>query len=363
VRGRRRLILGLVWLCAMGTACRSSGAAGEAAAVESKKKAAPAAGAESVEGFGAKTRGGTGGRVITISEPTTEAVRNAFAEARAGNAIIRFDVREPIRLTKMIPHITGPGITIEGNGATIDGTDLKEEVALIDVRTHDVIVRDLRLRNGYDNLRVQGAEAHDVVISHVSSTGARDDGIAIGYGAHDVTVQWCLLAGNTRGFFAKYEGTRNLSLHHTWIQKSWARSPLVSGTGMVDVRNVIVEDWALWGARFENGATGNVVSSLFILSPHAVSIGGKPNAALRLKKAGDVFASGNEFRGKARSAQGSVGRELDAPPVKTLAVEEMEPLVRARAGCRPRDSIDGAYVALTQGWRVSKIEPFRIGQR
>jgi pectate lyase len=321
----------------------------------------PGPGHEPLEGFGSATTGGAGGRVITVRDPAPEALRKAFHEAAAGHVIIQLDVKAPIVLTKMLPQLTAPGVTIEGGGATIDGSQLQLEVALIDIRTHDVIVRDLRLRNGYDNLRVQGPEAHDIVITHVSSTGARDDGISVGYGAHDVTVQYTFLAGNTRSFFCKYEDVHNVSLHHSWLQKGWIRSPLFSGPGVADVRNVIVEDWGMWGSRFENGASGNVVGSLFTLSPHAVSIGGKGDSALRFVKAGPVYVDGNAFREEAEPVvKGTASAPIAAPPVHTLTVGEMEPLVRARAGCLPRDAVDGAYVALRQGWTVGKSTPFRI---
>jgi hypothetical protein len=326
----------------------------------------PPPGQEPLEGFGAATKGGAGGSVIVVDEPTTERVRRAFAEAASrGNVVIRFEVDEPIVLTRVLPRLTAPGVTIEGRGATLDGSRLALDAALVDIRTHDVIVRDLRLRNGYDNLRVQGPEAFNVAIAHVSSTGARDDGISIGYGAHDVTVQYAFLAGNTRAIFCKYEGTANISLHHTWMQKSWARSPLVSGTGIADVRNVIVEDWSMWGARFEDGASGNVVASLFTLSPYAVSLGGKRDSALRLVRAGPVFVAGNAFAGEAvpgPAAAGEAAEPLPAPPVRTLPVDEMAPWVRARAGALPRDAVDEAYIRMREGWRVSKTEPVRLGE-
>jgi len=113
-----------------------------------------------------------------------------------------------------------------------------------------------------------------------AKTGSADDGISVGYGAHDVTIQHCFLAGNTRSIFMKYGATTNVSIHHTWIQKQWVRGPLVSQSVFADIRNVIVEDWTLWGTRFEKDASGNVVDSLFILSPYAKSVGGKPNSPL-----------------------------------------------------------------------------------
>jgi hypothetical protein len=322
----------------------------------------PPPGSEPLEGFGSATRGGSGGRVITIAEATEKAVRAAFTDASTtGGVVIRFAVTKPIAITGKLPRLTAPGITIEGGGATLDARTSPHEVAIIDIRTHDVIVRDLRVRNGYDNLRVQGPESFNVVIAHVSSTGARDDGISIGYGAHDTTVQYAFLAGNTRSIFSKYQDTTRVSLHHSWMQKGWARNPLFSGPGLIDVRNVIVEDWGAWGSRLEDGASGNVVGVLFTLSPYAHARGGKPDGALLLRGAGLVFTADNVSRGDARPVPpGNASAPLPAPPVHTLASDTMEGLVRARAGCLPRDQVDTAYIALRDGWTVSAEQALQL---
>jgi hypothetical protein len=289
-------------------------------------------------------------------------VRAAFTDANTtGQAVIRFAVDRPIAIVKKLPILSKPHLTIEGGGATLDGSGMKQGSAVLDIRTNDVVVRDLRLRNGDDNLRVDGPEAYRVVVTHVSSTGAGDDGISIGYGAHDVTVQYSFFAGNTRSIYCKFSGTNNVSLHHNWIMKGAIRSPIVSGSIVADVRNVIVEDWGQWGSRFEDGATGNVVGSLFVLSPHAVTVGGKPHAALRLKGAGPVHVADNAVRGAAEAlVAGTAPAPIAAPAVQTLPVRDMEQLVRARAGCLPRDGVDQAYVSATTGWTVSETEPFRL---
>jgi hypothetical protein len=322
----------------------------------------PAAGREALEGFGTETNGGAGGRVITISEPTEDAVRAAFEDANTtGKAVIRFQVTRPIAIVKKLPILNKPELTIEGGGATLDGSNMKSGSAILDIRTNDVIVRDLRLRNGDDNLRVDGPEAYRVVITHVSSTGSGDDGVSIGYGAHDVTLQYSFLAGNTRSIYCKYSGTNNVSLHHNWIQKGAIRSPIFSGAITADMRNVIVEDWGQWGSRFEDGATGNVVGSLFALSADAVKSGGKPHAALRFKEAGRVYVSGNAVKGQTLPLiAGTSEAPIPAPPVTTFGVKEMEKVVRARAGCLPRDAVDLAYINVTSGWKVSETEPLRL---
>lgn len=318
-------------------------------------------GNEPYEGFGANTPGGAGGTEIHVTEPTDAAVRAAFKRASDGRAIIIFDVAGPIAITSSLPQLRGPFVTIEGNGVTLVGTQIPRAAPMIDIRGHDVIARNLRLRSAGDNIRAQGDGAYNIVFSHISSTGAGDDGISIGYGAHDITVQYCFLAGNTRSIFLKYGATTNVSIHHNWLMKQWIRGPLVAGSVLADIRNVIVEDWAMWGTRFEAESSGNVVNSLFTLSSYAKSIGGKPTSALRLEQSGPVFTSGNVMGGLAADpAQGSEGTPVDAPPVTTLSTAEMVDHVHARAGCLPHDAVDAAYVGTGAGWHIGRYEPFRI---
>lgn len=312
------------------------------------------------EGFGSATTGGLGNPVIRIAEATEAAVRTAFKAASAGHAVLSFDVAGPIAIRQPLPTLTGPNLTIEGNGATLVGDRFLTLAPLIEIGGHDVIVRNLRLRNAGDNLRIQGNGAHDIVVSHVSSTGSSDDGISIGYGAHDVTVEWCFLAGNTRSIFIKYGATSNVSLHHSWIMKQWIRGPLASGSALVDVRNVILEDWTQWGMRFEHLATGNVVQSLFRLGGYAAKIGGKGDSALHLQ-GGPVFTADNVYQGRAvASTDAATATPVPAPVVTTLPVAEMTPLVEAGAGCQPRDAVDQLYIDTRSGWRTTDTAPLRL---
>ncbi len=314
-----------------------------------------------LEGFGATTPGGAGGRVIHVTAATDAAVRAAFKDARSGGAIVVFDVTGPIAITSPLPSLTGAFITVDGKGATLIGTGIPIAAPVLEVLGHDVIVKNLRIRNGGDNFRAQGTGAYNVVFSHVSSTGSADDGISIGYGAHDVTVQWSFLAGDTRSIFMKYKSTTRVSIHHTWVMKQWVRGPLVSSSIMADVRNVIVEDWTLWGVRFEADSSGNLVNSLLSLGSYARSVGGKPASALRLIQSGPVFTAGNVYEGLAQhTVDGTATAPLDAPPVTTLPVQDMEPLVRARAGTLPRDAVDQVYIRASSGWKTGKDTPLRL---
>jgi hypothetical protein len=320
---------------------------------------------EPYEGFGAATEGGEGGTVFTVTQPTTDAVKHALAQAkensRAGNrSRVVFATPGPITVTSPL-KVQANDVTIEGNGVTlVAGPSLaKSTNATLAIHGHDVIVRDMRLRNGGDNLRAQGYGAYNIVFSHISSTGAYDDGISIGYGAHDVTVQYSLLAGNTRSIFVKYHGVSRVSIHHTWVMKQWIRGPLVNGA-RVDFRNNIVEDWTMWGVRFENGASGNVVNSIFGYGLHPAPYN-KARNGLNVRSE-PVYVSGVEFRGAATAgpnAAGTAAAEVAVAPVATQSVPEMEANVRAHAGALPRDAVDEAYVG-ARNWRVGNGSPLRL---
>lgn len=321
-------------------------------------------GPETFQGFGATTPGGAGGTEIHITEPTDAAVRAAFKQADAGNAILVFDVGGPIDIGSPL-LLNGDFVTIDGRGVTLDGTALGSTEALLDVRGHDVIVQDMRLRNGGDNLRAQESGAYNIVFSHISSTGAMDDGLSIGYGAHDITVQYCLFAGNTRSLFLKYNGTTDVTLHHNWFMKYWIRGPLVYDA-FADLRNNIVEDWTLWGTRFENNGHGNAINNLWRLSDAGEAAGGKVDATVYAYGGADpqtIHVAGNQFEGNAvahPSLANAAPAPFPAPMVTTHDIPTMTNLVESKAGCLPRDSVDQAYIDLDAGWDVADGDPLRL---
>ena len=319
---------------------------------------------ETYEGFGAATPGGAGGQEIHVVEATETAVRAALKAADAGHKIVVFDVGGPITIGSSL-LVNGDFVTIEGNGVTLDGTPLGGTEALLDVRGHDIIVRNMRLRNGGDNLRAQDTGAYNIVFSHISSTGAMDDGLSIGYGAHDVTVQYCFFAGNTRSMFLKYGGTTDVTIHHNWFMKYWIRGPLVYDA-FADLRNNIHEDWALWGTRFENNGRGNAVNSLWRQSDAGVAAGGKGTNTLYTYGGADpatIHVSGNVYQDNAVESptlMNAAPAPFPAPAVTTQSVAQMTSTVEAKAGCLPRDAVDQAYIDLKTGWDVADGEPLRL---
>lgn len=312
-----------------------------------------------LQGFGSQTPGGTGGTVIRVTEPTESAVRAAFNAANAASkAVIEFDVQGVIPVNSALT-LSGDFITVKGNGATLQGNS-GGVGPLFEITGHDIIVHNIRVRNGGDNVQVQGNGAYNVVLDHLTSQGSQDDGISIGYGAHDVTVQNSLFAGNTRSIFIKYGDVDRISIHHTWIMKQWIRGPLASQSALVDFRNNIVSDWQQWGIRWESSATGNIVNSIFEEGSYAASRFGNTSNGVRIISDQPVYASGLEFRGSAKpDYEATSATPIAAAPVTTQSVAAMEPGVRANAGAFPRDAGDQWYINLKDGWSLGESSPLR----
>jgi len=267
-------------------------------------------GRERYQGFGWQAAGGAGGTIIHVGPPPggcspgpTEAdyVAAIHAANAAPASTIIFPPNSTIWVTAPAPKLTASYVTILGNGATIRGDAMPistSQGALMDIRGHDVIVRDLHFRNaGNDNLRIQGSNAYNIVVTHISSTGAGDDGLSISNtctlwpgttacdptrafdasAPHDITVQYSFFAGNTRSMFVKANNpdTRieRVSIHHNWFTKQWVRGPFVDKVQSADYVNNVIDDWAEWGVKFATGATGNVAYNLFRQSQYAVTLG------------------------------------------------------------------------------------------
>ena len=294
-------------------------------------------GCEISEGFGGGTLGcapetpPTGPGVITVAGTTPADLDNAILAANAATpgcspTMIVFPANQTIRVSTTPKLLTANNVTILGYGATIRGDDMCSSTitnlpctvsadcgcsqftctagkckcptcagALLDIRGHNVVLRDLHVRNsGNDNIRVQGPNAYNVTISHVSSTGAVDDGISISNkctpidaslppddwvctassdfaAPHHVTVQYSFVAGNTRTMFVKANNPRthpdNVSIYHNWFAKQWVRGPYIYKGQNVDFVNNVIEDWAEWGTKFggtaAENATGNMAYNIF----------------------------------------------------------------------------------------------------
>lgn len=331
-------------------------------------------------GFGSSTPAGRGGRVIRVTTLAAEGEGSLRAALEAeGKRTIVFEVAGVIDLGRSNLRITHPFVTVAGQtapspGVTIIGGGLK-------VRTHDVLIRHLKIRPGDkggkgwepDAINIGGDESADVfnvIVDHCSLTWAIDECASVS-GAppktREATYSHCIIAeGLSRATHSKgehskgtliHDGVRNVSLIANLYAHNVRRNPYVkSGTATVIVNNVIYNpgQLALHISRFggknpELSVAGNVMiagpdtpDALGLIS----SMGGRPLVyhEHNLAVAGDgssrdILTRGGkgEVRKWNARIRPSKDRPVWAPRVRVMPPQTVPQYVLATAGARPRD--------------------------
>jgi hypothetical protein len=324
------------------------------------------------EGFGAVSVGGRGGRVIEVTN-LEDSGPGSFREAVDANEprIIVFRVAGNIELQKAI-RINRPFVTIAGQTAPGDGVCLKNYP--LDIRTHDVVIRFIRVRPG-DVARkemdgIWGTMSDRVILDHVSSSWSIDETISFTRGGPSLTVQYCISSeslyksvhskGNHGygGIFAADYGTyhHNLLAHHT------SRNPRFAKSRTTDYRNNVTYNWGFNSAYGGDEGNFNLVNNYYKAGPatragvrnRMVAPDTRPNSDLT----GKWYASGNHVDGypeiTADNWKGGIqprrlalevyrSNELfPAPYVKTESAKSAFETVLRTAGCvlPHRDSLD-----------------------
>ncbi len=210
------------------------------------------------EGFGAYARGGRGGKVIyveNLNDSGPGSLRAAVEDTVPRTVIFR--VSGTIELESDL-LISSPYITIAGQTAPGEGICLKNYLLKVK-RTHDVVVRFLRVRPGIAGGKPDDAinidHSRDVIIDHCSASWSTDETLNTWHGSHDITVQWCLVSeplnfslhGRPHGYAASIGGMR-ASYHHNLFANAAGRNPSLSGGlegyGQVfDFSNNVVFNW------------------------------------------------------------------------------------------------------------------------
>jgi hypothetical protein len=281
-------------------------------------------------------------------------LREALAKARPAGGIIRFTVGGGINLASGLDvpsHTTidgstapRPGITLWGEHAGAAGT------GVVNIYESDVIVRDLRIRNGMnDGVHIVPRNGHpisNIVIDHCSITNNTDGGIDItgrnGLGVHDLTIIGNYLAGNggpcTKGMcggasLVKY-GADRVSFYDNFWDKNLRRTPSVSAErkgyeAIADIRYNFVRSPEQGGVQIREGAKANVISNALQ--------GKKATIAVKLW-GGQAYASGNPTD---LGPQDGLPKPL---PVPAVPGAKSSAAVSAEAGAMPRDAVDHYYI-------------------
>jgi hypothetical protein len=198
------------------------------------------------EGFGAAAKGGRGGRVIyvTNTEESGPGSLRACIEAlgprtcvfRTGGEI----TLEETSLKVVHPYLTIAGETAPGGGVAIRNGDRQIRPSL-EIRTHDVIIRHLRLRPGphaveaccSGALGLYTGNAHDVMLDHISASWGSDETVD-SEDAAKITWQWGIVSEPLLdGGPGKSNRARNMlfrrggdiSVHHSLFAMGKFRNP------------------------------------------------------------------------------------------------------------------------------------------
>lgn len=343
-------------------------------------------------GWAATTPGGRGGSIIRVTTlaPDGPGSFKAALEAK-GPRIIVFEVGGVIDFGRETLKITEPYVTIAGQTAPSPGITLIKTG--IDIATHDVVMRHIRIRTGVDGQpKLSGWEAdalstvaaHNVIIDHCSFTWAIDENMSASgprfdgktpddwrnSTSHAITFSYNIAAeGLADASHPKGEHSKGTLIHDNASQiMIWRniyahnkeRNPLVKGGGQVELVNNILYDpgeravhynlMALeWGDHpYQTGkisAVGNVLRGGVSTAPGLpfLTLGGdgdldyhgKDNIAVdRFGVALPMFGRYGETRAKLN--------DLPAPPVwwpgtQVLPARDVETHVLGHAGARPWD--------------------------
>jgi pectate lyase len=305
------------------------------------------------EGSGCDTRGGFATsqgtpkvyRVTSLASGTGAGTLGQCIAA-SGPRVCMFAVSGTIRTsgyTIANPYITIDGGTAPGAGIQLTGEGQSPNGQFLHVRTHDVVVRGLKMRPGWtrnsgggDVVTVfpsSGASVHHVVIDHNSFQYSSDEhlGVSTENGAATQPSQMTLSNnvfaealdrgdGQSMGLLVNgYNGLSRqlvgIDIHHNYFASNKFRNPLFFGHGRI-VNNVIY-NWQSEGVTVRCAATADVVNNLAKRGPattkaHAYETMDTNNESCDVTGQPSVYLAGNKLNG-AEVGWGSSGvREYGA---------------------------------------------------
>jgi pectate lyase len=264
-------------------------------------------------GWAAQTAGGRGGTIIRVTNlnPAGPGSLRAAIEAR-GPRIIVFEVAGVIDMGLTTLDIREPFLTIAGQTAPSPGITLIR--GGIDIRTHDVVVRHIRVRtgvsgraprSGWEADAISTVGAWNVIVDHCTLTWALDENLSASGprfagatvadwrrgASHDITFSYNLLAeGIANGSHPKGEHSKGSLIHD-------------NATGILIYRNVYAHNYER-SPLLKGGVHAALVNNL-IFNPGAQAVhynlmdlewGDHPHQLGELSAVGNVLRGGLSTR-------------------------------------------------------------------
>ncbi len=260
-------------------------------------------------GWGGQTAGGRGGKLIRVTNLNAGG-SGSFKEAvtTKGPRVVVFEVGGVIDMKREELEIREPFLTIAGQTAPSPGITLIRTG--IDIRTHDVIVRHLRIRVGVDGQKnkskwepdaINTVSAYRVIVDHCSMSWAIDENMSASgprfkgknvaewraNTSHDITYSYNVASeGLAKASHPKGEHSKGSLVHD-------------NVTNILFYRNI----WAHNVERnplFKGGVHGSIVNN-FIYNPQrravqynlmALEWGDYPYEVGKMSAVGNVYRAG-----------------------------------------------------------------------
>jgi hypothetical protein len=264
-------------------------------------------------GWAAATQGGRGGAIVRVTNLEADGPGSLKAALeRSGPRIVVFEVAGVIDLGLTTLTITEPFLTVAGQTAPSPGITIIR--GGIDIRTHDVIFRHIRIRTGVSGqARRSGWEADglstvgawNVIVDHCTISWAIDENLSASGPrfqgnnveewrrgtSHDITFSYNLLAeGLAHASHPKGEHSKGSLIHD-------------NATGILIYRNVYAHNYER-NPMLKGGVHAAVVNNL-IFDPGAQAIhynlmdlewGEHPHQLGELSAVGNVLRGGFSTR-------------------------------------------------------------------
>ncbi|MBI3668537.1 MAG: choice-of-anchor D domain-containing protein [Acidobacteria bacterium] len=259
------------------------------------------------QGGGAGSVGGRGGivcEVTTLGDSGSGSFRDCLT--RSGPRTVVFRVAGNISLTSggirvTNPYVTIAGQTAPGGGVTIDGRAISENVLFF--YTHDVIMRYIRVRKGYNSSSSAGSQrgagiyisngSYNVIVDHCSVSWTQDESInpwtnellVPGSPAtHNVTVSYTISSEGLRGHSTGLligaapgagfsQQMSDIDAHHTLFQTFNHRLPLVQGIANYRHVNNITYNWAYYASEVLGATRSDFINNIYKLGNQGLCCG------------------------------------------------------------------------------------------
>ncbi|MFW6203154.1 MAG: pectate lyase family protein [Marinilabilia sp.] len=218
------------------------------------------------QGYGRYTEGGRDGQIVYVTslEDSRErgTLRYAMEEV-SGTRTVVFRVGGIIELSDNLkikdPHITIAGQTAPGSGITLKN-------AGIQIETHNIIIRHLRIRPGDDIstgtaptnrdglILYKNRDCKNIVLDHISFTWSIDENVSFSTGSNNLTIQNCIIAealskshheeGEHSKGLLMLNDLDNISIINNLFAHNMGRNPLMSSNSRnIHVINNLVYNW------------------------------------------------------------------------------------------------------------------------